>query len=128
MRHDILDQMPSTLLQSVRRHLEVIHDCNADVLRARALERQCGSPGRSEWAWRLARASQAQHRLARPVCCSGRHARHHGPGRLRSPGGVSHTTALVSSGGRVAPLRTSRETQCCNIRVPCARSSPVGDT
>ena len=30
MRHDILDQIPPTILQRVRRHLEVIHDFNAE--------------------------------------------------------------------------------------------------
>ena len=49
MSHDILSRIPPTILQSVRRHLEVIDDFNAEVLRARGLERMVGSPGRYEW-------------------------------------------------------------------------------
>ena len=64
MSQYILDHIPPTILQSARRHLEVTHDFNAEVLRARDLERRFGSPCRYERELRLARASQAQASIA----------------------------------------------------------------
>jgi hypothetical protein len=51
MSQNILDQIPRTILWSVTRHLEVLSDFNAEVLRARGLEQMVGSPGRYEWEY-----------------------------------------------------------------------------
>lgn len=64
MDHTILDQIPRTILQSVRHHLKVIDDFNTEVLRARGLERRFGSPGRYEWDIRLARQAQVEASVA----------------------------------------------------------------
>jgi hypothetical protein len=71
MRHDILNQMPHTILQSVTHHLEVLSDFNAEVLRARGLEQMVGSPGRYEWEYRLVHEAQAQASRASMDAASG---------------------------------------------------------
>ncbi len=70
MSQNILDQIPPTILQSIRRHLEVIHGFNTEVRRARDLERMVGSPGRYEWEFRLAREPQAQASTAWLAQCA----------------------------------------------------------
>lgn len=64
MRHDILDQIPSTILQSVKMHLRGIDDFNDQVRCMRQLEQRVGQPGRYEWDVRLARQAQVEASVA----------------------------------------------------------------
>jgi hypothetical protein len=52
MRHDLLDQIPSTILQSVKRHLEVIRDCSAASQQSMPADQsRCSAAGLMPGMW-----------------------------------------------------------------------------